>query len=654
MKLTIRLSVLLLLVLWLSTAHSEMRVDCFQGCEAPGRNQSVNLLLRTSESVPVVIRWTTNENPQGDVKILTLYAGNPAMQDSIPKRGSLTFQATTQGEWEAKQEFSGSELGRGTFLAVLTQRPKDADPEDFGESEDILDWRAFRLLTTAEQRRKEEGVPPGGAGSLTVAPTLLQASSGHGVLPPARGGDKRAWWSLADQEGNTADLDLDGEQTGIPGLTIQVSTPWHTRGTEDWKEVIQRNLTGVTGHHVRFGNLEWREQPDRTVTLGEKQALEIRHYYTIVTLFTNASVKTFDDKEAGASHWFTSPTYFSHETSARLTHTDDPRFWASYSRREYSADQRLLRILARQVRRFGRVPGLGTVQLDDGDGGSTTYTAGFYATVRPWESAAGGGPKSVQAGFVGLDVVAARAGIGGLVTEGSAGTSTMERVRCQVIRCGDTGHGLDLDEPPAGYQVTQPVASLATFSGELPMIQERPDERPEFAEKGLLPEQSTESATEAQKTTDALTALPTRVRFGISANLRSGALLQKEGLLGQLKNMVPINTYAQFVVKLTVAMLPNTQMVTTGEAVLPLQVELTTRIIVPPPTGFWAWLTEHPIIWIAALVGGIGLVLAFVPGGMTLLRSIGGLVTQALQLVVDAISLLLKKLATLVQRKSGS
>ncbi|MFO0701108.1 MAG: hypothetical protein U0236_17940 [Nitrospira sp.] len=652
MKMTIRLSVLLALVLWFSTVHAEMRVDCIQGCEKPGTNQSVNLLLRTSESVPVVIRWITNDNPQSDSKLLTLYAGNPVMQDSILKRGPLTFQATTQGEWEAKQEFSGSELGRGTFLAVVTERPKDADPEDLGESEEILDWRAFRLLTTAEQQRKEQGVSPGGAGSLTIAPALLQASTGHGVLPPARGGDKRAWWSLADQEGNTADLDLDGEQTGIPGLTIQVSTPWHTRGTDDWKEAIQRNLTGVTGHHVRFGNLEWREQSDRTVTLGGKRALEIRHYYAVVTLFTNASVKTFDDKEAGASHWFTSPTYFSHETSARLTHTDDPRFWASYSRHEYSADQRLLRILARQVRRFGRVPGVRSIQVDDGDGGSTTYTAGFYATVRPWESATGGGPKSVQAGFVGLDVVAARAGIGGLVTEGSAGTSTLRGVWCQLIRCGESGHGLDLDEPPSGYQVTQPVASLATFSGELPMIQERLDEHAELAEKGLLPE-GTDTATDTLKASEALAALPTRVRFGISANLRSGALLQKEGLLGQLKNVVPINTYAQFVVKLTVAMVPNAQMVTTGEAVLPLPVELTTRINVPPPTGFWAWLTEHPLVWIAALVGGVGLVLAFVPGGMTLLRSIMGVITQALQLVVDAISLLLKKLAELVHRKSG-
>ncbi|MER2514220.1 MAG: hypothetical protein ABTQ25_17690, partial [Nitrosomonas ureae] len=235
------------------------------------------------------------------------------------------------------------------------------------------------------------------------------------------------------------------------------------------------------------------------------------------------------------------------------------------------------------------------------------------------------------------------------VTEGNAGTSTLERVWCKVIRCGESGAGLDLDEPPSGYQVTQPVASLATFSGELPMIQEVP----EIAEKGLLPEQRTEAPTRGEKTPDALAALPTRVRFGISANLRAGALIQKEGLFSQVKNIVPVNTYAQFVVKFTVAMVPNTKMVMVGEAIMPLPVELTTRINMPKSTGLWAWLTEYPIVWIAAVAGGVGLILAFVPGGITLLRSIMGVITQALQLIVDFMSILLKKVAAMVNRKSG-
>ena len=648
MKMTIRLGVLLLLVLWLSIVHAEIRVDCVQGCEAPGANQSVNLLLRKTESVPVVIRWATNENPQAEGSILTLYAGNPTMQAAIPDRGAVTFSATTQGEWEATRQFPGTELGRGTFLAVVTQRPKGSEQDGSGKDESIVDWRAFRLLTTAEQRRKEQGPPPGGAGSVIVTPALLRVSSGHGELPPARGGDKQAWWSLADMEGDTSDLDPDGREVGVPGLTIQVSTPWHSSATENWKDTVQQKLTGVNGHQVHFGDIEWYEQPDRTITLGAgQQTLEVRHYYTVVTLFTNATVKSFDDKEVGANHWFLSPTYFSHETSARLKHPDDPRFWASYSLREYSADQRLLGILQRHVARVGTVPGLGIVQRSNGDGGVSLYTAGFYATVHPWESAAESGPKSARAGFVGLDVRAARAGIGRLVTEGSAGTSTLERVWCQVIRCGESGHGLDMDAPPSGYQVTQPVASLATFSGELPMIQERP----EIAERGLLPE-GTDTATDGQKAPDVLAALPTRVRFGISANFRSGALLQ-EASWGYIANIVPINTYAQFVVKMTVAMVPNTNMVTNDEQIMPLPVELATRIAVPKPTGLWAWLTEHPLVWIAALAGGIGLVLVFVPGGLPLLRSIMGVITQALQLVVDAISLLLKKLAGLIQRKSG-
>ncbi len=167
MKTMIRLCGVLL-VLWLSTAQAEMRAECVQGCESPGANQSVNLLLRKTESVPVVIRWATNENPQAEGKIFTLYAGNPSMQEAIPDRGALTFSAATHGGWEATRQFPGTELGRGTFLAVVTQRPQGSERDASGENESIVDWRAFRLLTTAEQQRKEQGPPPGGAGSLLL------------------------------------------------------------------------------------------------------------------------------------------------------------------------------------------------------------------------------------------------------------------------------------------------------------------------------------------------------------------------------------------------------------------------------------------------------------------------------------------------------
>ncbi|GEM_PF-5290586 len=656
----------LILVPCLSVAQAELRVGCIQGCESSGENQSVNLLLRKTESVPVVIRWTTNENPQTEGRIVTLYAGNPAMQEAIADRGKLTFTATKNGEWEATRQFAASELGRGTFLAVVTQRTKESEQDASGEDEEILDWHAFRLLTTAEQGRKEQGVPPGDSWSVSVSPGLLQASSGHGVLPPARGGDKQAWWSLAEMEGNTSNLDLDGEESGIPGLTIQVSTPWHSSATEGLKDMLREKVAGVTGHQVRFGDLEWREQPDRTVTLGADKRLcdiDIRYYYTVVTLFTNATVKSFDEKEVGANSWFTSPTYFSHETSARLAHTDDPRFWASYSKREYSADPRMLRILQHHVKRFRTVPGLSTIQQDDGDGGGATYTAGFSATVRPWERPAGRETTRGGAGFISLDVVAVRKGIGRLVTEGSAGTSS---AWCQVIGCGDSGHGLDLDKPPSGYQVTQPQASLATLPGNLPMIQEAAV----LSDRGILSAahkgaKGTLALSEralppaacggAQETPDETPRFPKRVRFGVSANLRSGALLQNESWpSNHIKNIVPINTYAQFVVKMTVAMGPNAAMFTNDEMHMPVSGDMGTSSAAPKPADWWAWLTEH--MWVVALAGGgllVTSILVFVPGGITLVRSIMGVLTQALQLLVDVFALLFKKLAALVHRKPG-
>ncbi|WP_155969918.1 hypothetical protein [Nitrospira japonica] len=591
-----------------------------------------------------MIRWTAPENPQATVQI-TLYAGNPAMQETIPERGALQFRMTEAGKWEATHEFSGTELGRGTFLTVVTQRPQGAEREASGEDETILDWRAFRLLTKSEQQRKEQGVRPGGEGSVMIAPALLQASSGHGTLPPARGGDKRAWWSLADLEGNTSDVDLDGDASGIPGLTLQVSTPWPSSATEDWKQSIRQHISGVAGHQVRFGELEWWEKPDRRITLGKsKQPIDLRHYYTVITLFTNATVKSFNDKEIGGNHWFIDPTYFAHETSARLKHTEDPRFWASYSRREHSTDPRLLHMLYRQVARDGTVPGLGLVQRDDGDGGPVIYTAGFYATVRPWESTTTT-KRRATAGFVGLDVVAARAGIGGLVITGSAGASALEPIWCQVIRCGTSAKGLDLDKPPEGYEATQAVASLATLSGELPMIAENP----ELAER-FTPSEDASSQAEAPAD-DVLAALPARVRFGVSANLRSGALLQR-GSWGYIQNLVPINAYAQFVVKLTVAMIPEAQLVTSDEPIMPMPVEMTNSITVPPPPkAWWSWPTEHPLL----LLAGAGLlltgILIFVPGGIPLLRSIMKVVTQVLQLAVDVINHFIKKVAALVHKK---
>jgi hypothetical protein len=575
-----------------SARADSVAVHCTEGCVSRPGDATINLLLRPDEGTPLTLTWTFGEDPVPEGTTLTLFAGNPVLQDRLPDRGALKV-TTAAGTWQASQRFTPDAIGRGTFLAVLVRKR--------GSDERILDWRAFRLLTQKEREAMEQDPLPQGAWSIDVRPAVLQATAGRGELPRATGGDERVWWPLARSGPEAGDQDLDGENNGIAGLGIQVSTPWEAGvGQKDWKQAVLDKLTAVEGHTVRFEGLRWIEAPERS--LGDFEGLGPlveRHYYTLVTLYTNASVRSFDAREVGGGGLFSDPTYFSHETTARLKHTKDPRFWASYSLRDYGADPHLLELLRNQSRRDGTVPGLGPIQLDDGDGGSVVYRVGFVARARPWEGPPPGRPP-FQAGFVGVDVVAARAGIGGVETHGSSGQPELQKAWCQVVRCGQDGRALDLDEPPSGYDVAQPVASLATLSGGVAMT----EGKPLVAARGLEPN------------------LPPLTRFALAANLRSGALVRK-GSWGNARNVVPVNSYAQYVLKLTVAMVKDAKLVTSYEAVMPQPGELSVQTVVPRPTGFFAWLKRNFTIMglSVILLASLALVIA-VPGLRTALGAL--------------------------------
>lgn len=601
------------LTMALSVGAQDLSVSCTEGCADPGTNRSLNLLMRKDASSPLTIAWTTNSDPAVGGREVLLYAGNPATQDNIPARGALEFRQEA-GAWRATRQFPPAELGRGTFLAVVTTREKGSGEDPWGKSEHILDWRAFRLLTVAEAEVRLQGPPPGSGWSITVAPALLSAKSGHGVLPRSQGGDQAVWWSFLGSEGNTADLDLDGEDSGIPGLGVQVSAPWHTSAGEDWKKSVLDHLTGVEGHTIRFDGIEWKEIPDRSVPFVDVGPVYLRHYYTAITLHTMASVKSFAKKEfRGGTPPLVKPTYFSHETSARLKHPPDPRLWASYSLREYGADRRLLAMLQDQVDREGTVPGLAGVQRDDGDGGNPSYTVGFYTEVRPWEDPQAP-PARRRAGIVAVDVVAARAGVGGLSIRSSKGSGKLGELWCRLVRCNEAVQPLALQEPLDGYRVTSAVAGLGTMSGNLPLT----TGEPEIAERGPT------------------INMPTRARFGVTAGLRAGALM-REGSFGHMKDMVPIDSYAQFIVKITVAMFPETVIVANNDVTIPTQVELSKELIVPPPPPSF-WKRYRLLLSLAGVAGVLILVILFVPGGLGLIRSAFGVVVKALRIVLDGIS----------------
>jgi len=384
--------------------------------------------------------------------------------------------------------------------------------------------------------------------------------------------------------------------------------------------------------------------------MRDRRRVVLRHFYTIVTLHTSASVRAFGRDQVGSevnpvlAFFGTKPRYFAHETSARLKHPDDPRFWASYNEREMGADPGRLRLLQRRVREGKGIPGMPGIQTEDGDGGDTTYTVGFYVQVRPWDEP---GEEVVKerfsAGLVSADIVAARTGIGGLRTAGSGADSSLERAWCQVARCADPGKALDLDRPPSGYQTTQPLAALGSMSGNLPLVLTEP----KLGQRAVGPD----GKAEVVKVTVDPKDLPQKARVAITAKLRAGALLQ-EASWGYVKNVVPIDSYAQFVLKLTVAQFPGAVIATGNDPNAPTDRELQKDTLTPEPTGLVAWLKKHAfgLGILAFLAAGVG-VLALVPGGLGVLRAVAGIFTKALRIVLDPISSWLDRVRKRQQEK---
>ena len=407
------------MLLFSLASTAAVNVDCVEGCASRGDNRTVNLLVLEDSADSIVLEWVSDASPAKDDHFVQLYAGNPLLADVIPSQGAVEF-TEEDGLWKHTRRFNVSELGRGTFLAILVR--------DEGSNEQILDWRSFRLLRESERDKQKKIEITGGNWSVDLQPVLLQVKSGHGELPYSTGGDDRVWWPMQGGEGDVSDADIDGENNGVAGIGVQVSTPWQAR--EGWRNKLISNLSGVEGHVSKFGELIWNEVPDRELRIGaDNVRIDVRHYYSVVTLHTNASVKVISERDLGKRG---RKRYFTHETSAALKPAIHPRFWASYSRREYSADNTLLELLQNQ-NQGSTVPGLAAIQTVDGDGGSAVYRVGIAAAVRPWELESVAAPAGFIAGFVGLDVVAARAGLGAVRTAASADDSS--QLVCNIIRC---------------------------------------------------------------------------------------------------------------------------------------------------------------------------------------------------------------------------
>jgi hypothetical protein len=617
-------------------AQVHVEVHCTDGCDLTEGDATVNLLMRRDPHQPLTLTWQAERRPAPAGDPLILYSGNPEVQAVLARRVlSKEKEIESPRGWAVSVDLTAAELGAGgTFLGVLTtRRGSDKDTAD-GFNETILDWRGFRLLTPTDLERRVRGPDAGSAWGITVTPALLQVDSGHGAFPRSGGDEKRPWLSFADLEGSHVRIDLDGEANGSPGLDIQVSTPWESGGNAPTPVDTIRGLwTGVEGHQVRFGDsLEWHENATRAVSFGDAKPVYLKTYYTLVTIHSIAKVRRLAIADVGSDvPWYgkligVRPDYFAHETSAKLRHPPHPFFWASYSRRELGADPRLLGMLRRAVESGQPPPGLPAQVQDDGDGGESHYTVGFLVQVRPWEEAEPAAKqKKFKAGLVAVDVLAARAGVGGAVTHGSAADAGLQKVWCKVVGCGrEGGQAIDLDKPPEGYRVSAPSAQLETIPGNVALE----TSVPRTASRGF-------GDPDAKLRPDPI-LFPEKARFALSARMRAGALVQDERL-DYARNVVPIDTYAQFIVRVTAAMVED-KVVAQRDRILVSPAVLGLHITMPPGIqSFWNWVASHMLgIGLVALLA-VPLAVLLVPGGPALIATVAGAVTSAARLVLAAV-----------------
>lgn len=633
-------------------AASSFDVQCLNGCLPPptqGASRSALMLYREREEDALTLRWMTQTPLSSEDGIVQLYAGNPQQQESIPLIGPLTFEQEGNRSF-ALQRFEGMSLGQGTFLTIVTLKK--------GNREEILDWRAWRLMTRAQHTQAQAPLPADTGFELNVTAKALRADSPRGPLPPGGGGEASHWWSLHAVQDQKTNLDLDGDSTGIPGLGVQVAVPWHSaagsaahskaeNAPHPLEAVLSPALAPPPDQELHFESLRWQQASDRPLNLEQEAAsvsLQLRHYYTVVTLWTHATVRTFSKQEVMGFFGLFDRTFFAHETSALLKTPPDPRFWASYARREYSADPHLLKLLREQVEARRVIPGLSEVQRQAGDGGPTTYHVAFQAAATPWLSSRTTKDAPPEVGILAVEVVASRTGYGRMLTPGSAGENGLEHAWRKVAGKVGEPHALNLDDPPDGYFTSAVTAQLGTRLGPLPMLQAPlqltarglEDSKPEelllqpkpgttSTLEGLIKRlQGQEEAPSSEQTVFEQMGLSDTVTVPLSATLRAGALVEgKAG--GHALNLIPINAYAQYVLKLSVVMLPEKKLVSASEAQMPGEAQHDTTLSVDKKSGLglpqaMPELKTSTRIYLFLITGVVGLIALIV-----LLYSVPGL-----------------------------
>jgi hypothetical protein len=233
-----------------------------------------------------------------------------------------------------------------------------------------------------------------------------------------------------------------------------------------------------------------------------------------------------------------------------------------------------------------------------------------------------------QAGIVGIDVLAVRTGMGGIKVPGSP--SGVASALCKVWTCAnDDMKSIDFTKPPRGYDVSPPQSSTLTISGQIPMQ----DGVSSIAERGL----GQGAGAAAHPATPP--KFPARTEFALVATLRAGALISRSGLFRtRVDSVVPINTYAQYVVRFTVATFPGQRLVSTDTPIVPSPSDL--AVVTVPiihkslSQKIGEWIRDNFALSSTIVLVVFVALLLFVPGFRSLMSAVLGLFAQMLRAIV--------------------
>lgn len=597
-------------------------VSCEKGCapvtECKGNDTPYLFCLNEDEVDRKLVLTLTVDPAPAEGETLHVYAGNPARGAAI-QENPVTFAAAGSGR-AATLTFDFADVEKSPLLIVTTTRK--------GSSEKLLSWLPYRTSSRSETQELLAGADASGNWSVDIAPSYVQVSAGWRELPRTRDSRVRTWFSLAADPTLKDDADLDGAVSGVPGLVIAEAATWPAEQGVS-KSEAEKFLDSLLGkvHAQEFEGMHWEQKPDRTLdNIPGAEGAVLRNFYTAITMRTNASVATYTAEDMGQSG---SSRYFAHETSLNLKQVDSPMLWASYSQNDYGTDRHLLDLLREHVDANRPSLELGPVLRVNGDGGAPTYRAAFTLRVRPWADDKTRAMPHPSAGIVGIDVLAVRWGYGGIQVPQSGTGGLTRKALCEVLNCSDDGFATaDFSKLPKGWEVSPYQASTLTSSGQVPLMP---------GVKSIAHRGPDEPAA------NALPKFPAESDFALSASLRAGALVKRGGFFGnRVDGVVPINTYAQYIVRVTVATFPGQELVSTDGAVIASSAEAGLATVLPPRKTLGdrikAWIRDNLAIS-GFLVLAVVAVLAFlVPGFRQALSAFFGLIAALLKRLKDAIS----------------